>query len=517
MASRTACSIARDLRRETFNKVMHFSPAEVGKFSQASLITRCTNDIQQIQMAATLFIRMCLMAPVMGIVAVTRVLANHTGLEWTIAVAIIAVSAVVGVLMGLTMPKFKKMQSFVDRVNLTARELLDGLMPIRSFNREEHELERFDKASLDLMTTQLYTNRAMSFMMPLMMLVMNCITVLIVWFGAQGVSDGVMQVGNMMAFISYTMQIVMAFMILTMVSVILPRAEVAVERVEEVITCPTSINDPASPKLPAASAPRGELTFRDVSFQYPAARADVISGVNFTTHAGQMLGIIGSTGSGKSTLVQLIPRLYDVTGGSISIDGIDVRDMTLSELRRRIGYIPQQGRLFSGTVESNLKFAGDMVSDEDMRQAARIAQAEDFIAEREGGYDSPISQGGSNVSGGQRQRLAIARALAKKPEVVVFDDSFSALDYKTDARLREELAKNVTDAALVVVAQRIATIMHADQIIVLDDGHVVGTGTHEELLHSCPAYLEIAQSQLSAEELGLTQEEIEAVMEGGER
>lgn len=517
VASRTACSIARDLRRETFNKVMHFSPAEVGKFSQASLITRCTNDIQQIQMAATLFIRMCLMAPVMGIVAVMRVLANHTGLEWTIAVAIIAVSAVVGVLMGLTMPKFKKMQSFVDRVNLTARELLDGLMPIRSFNREKHELERFDKASLDLMTTQLYTNRAMSFMMPLMMLVMNCITVLIVWFGAQGVSDGVMQVGNMMAFISYTMQIVMAFMILTMVSVILPRAEVAAERVEEVITCPTSINDPASPKLPAASAPRGELTFRDVSFQYPDARADVISGVNFTTHAGQMLGIIGSTGSGKSTLVQLIPRLYDVTGGSISLDGIDVRDMTLSELRRRIGYIPQQGRLFSGTVESNLKFAGDMVSDDDMRQAARIAQAEDFIAEREGGYDSPISQGGSNVSGGQRQRLAIARALAKKPEVVVFDDSFSALDYKTDARLREELAKKVTDAALVVVAQRIATIMHADQIIVLDDGHVVGTGTHEELLHNCPAYLEIAQSQLSAEELGLTQEEIEAVMEGGER
>ena len=517
VASRTACSIARDLRRKAFNKVMHFSPAEVGKFSQASLITRCTNDIQQIQMAATLFIRMCLMAPVMGIVAVMRVLANHTGLEWTIAVAIIAVSAVVGVLMGLTMPKFKKMQSFVDRVNLTARELLDGLMPIRSFNREEHELERFDKASLDLMTTQLYTNRAMSFMMPLMMLVMNCVTVLIVWFGAQGVSDGVMQVGNMMAFISYTMQIVMAFMILTMVSVILPRAEVAAERVEEVVTCPTSINDPASPKLPAASAPHGELCFCDVSFQYPDARADVISGVNFTTHAGQMLGIIGSTGSGKSTLVQLIPRLYDVTGGSISLDGVDVRDMTLSELRRRIGYIPQQGRLFSGTVESNLKFAGDTVSDEDMHEAARIAQAEDFIAEREDGYDSPISQGGTNVSGGQRQRLAIARALAKKPEVVVFDDSFSALDYKTDARLREELAKNVTDAALVVVAQRIATIMHADQIIVLDDGHVVGTGTHEELLHGCPAYLEIARSQLSAEELGLTQEEIAAAMEGGER
>ena len=517
VASRTACTIARDLRRETFNKVMHFSPAEVGKFSQASLITRCTNDIQQVQMATTLFVRMVLMAPVMGIVAVLRVLANHTGLEWTIGVAIIAVSAVVGVLMGLTMPKFKKMQSFVDRVNLSAREILDGLMPIRSFNREEHELERFDKASLDLMTTQLYTNRAMSFMMPLMMFVMNCVTVLIVWAGSHGIDEGVMQVGNMMAFLSYTMQIVMAFMILTMVSVILPRAEVACERVEDVLNCPTSINDPASPKVPAATAPRGELSFKNVCFQYPDARADVISDVSFTTHAGQMLGIIGSTGSGKSTLVQLIPRLYDVTGGAVTLDGVDVRDMTLSELRGRIGYIPQQGRLFSGTVESNLKFAGDSVTDEDMREAARIAQASDFIEEREGGFDSPISQGGSNVSGGQRQRLAIARALAKKPEVVVFDDSFSALDYKTDAALREELSQSVTDAALVVVAQRIATIMHANQIIVLDDGRVVGSGTHEELLRSCPAYLEIAQSQLSAKELGLTQEEIAAVMEGGER
>ena len=518
VASHTAATIARDLRRQTFQKVMRFSPAEVGKFSQASLITRCTNDIQQIQMASTLFIRMVMMAPVMGIVAVLRVIANHTGLEWTIGVAIIAVSAVVGVLMGLTMPKFKRMQGYVDRVNLSAREILDGLMPIRSFNREEHELERFDEASRDLMNTQLFTNRAMSFMMPLMMFVMNCITVLIVWAGSHGVSDGVMQVGNMMAFISYTMQIVMAFMILTMVSVILPRAEVAAERVDEVLTCPTTINDPEHPKTPGKMAPRGELTFDNVSFQYPDARADVISGVSFTTHAGEMLGIIGSTGSGKSTLVQLIPRLYDVTGGAIRLDGIDVRDMTLSDLRGRIGYIPQQGRLFSGTVESNLKFAGDQVTDDDMREAARIAQATDFIEEREGGFDSEISQGGTNVSGGQRQRLSIARALAKKPEVVVFDDSFSALDYKTDAKLREELARSVTDAALVVVAQRIATIMHAHQIIVLDDGRVVGMGTHEELLHSCPAYLEIAQSQLSAEELGLTQEEIDAVYnKGGER
>lgn len=517
VASHTACTIARDLRRQTFDRVMHFSPAEVGKFSQASLITRCTNDIQQIQMATTLFIRMVLMAPIMGVVAVMRVLATHTGLEWAIGVAVIAVCAVVGVLMGLTMPKFKKMQKLVDRVNLVAREMLDGVMPIRAFGRQNHELGRFDDASRDLMDTQLFTNRAMSFMMPLMMLVMNCITVLIVWAGSHGVNDGVMQVGDMMAFISYTMQIVMAFMILTMVSVMLPRAEVAAERVEEVLSTQSSIKEPEHPQLPAADAPRGELVFKNVSFQYPDAREDVISGVSFTVHAGQTLGVIGSTGCGKSTLVQLIPRLYDVTGGKVTLDGIDVRDLSLSELRRRVGYVPQQGMLFSGTVESNLKFAGESVTDDAMREAAAIAQATGFIEEREGGFGSEISQGGGNISGGQRQRLSIARALAKRPEVVVFDDSFSALDYKTDARLREELARTQKEAAIVVVAQRIATIMHADQVIVLDDGQVVGQGTHEELLRSCPAYLEIAQSQLSAKELGLTQEEIAAVMEGGSR
>ncbi|MGO5500620.1 ABC transporter ATP-binding protein [Paratractidigestivibacter faecalis] len=517
VASHTACTIARDLRRQTFDRVMRFSPAEVGKFSQASLITRCTNDIQQIQMATTLFIRMVLMAPIMGVVAVMRVLATHTGLEWAIGVAVIAVCAVVGVLMGLTMPKFKKMQKLVDRVNLVAREMLDGVMPIRAFGRQDHELGRFDDASRDLMDTQLFTNRAMSFMMPLMMLVMNCITVLIVWAGSHGVNDGVMQVGDMMAFISYTMQIVMAFMILTMVSVMLPRAEVAAERVEEVLSTQSSIKEPEHPQLPAADAPRGELVFKNVSFQYPDAREDVISGVSFTVHAGQTLGVIGSTGCGKSTLVQLIPRLYDVTGGKVTLDGIDVRDLSLSELRRRVGYVPQQGMLFSGTVESNLKFAGESVTDDAMREAAAIAQATGFIEEREGGFGSEISQGGGNISGGQRQRLSIARALAKRPEVVVFDDSFSALDYKTDARLREELERTQKEAAIVVVAQRIATIMHADQVIVLDDGQVVGQGTHEELLRSCPAYLEIAQSQLSAKELGLTQEEIAAVMEGGSR
>ena len=517
VASHTACTIARDLRRKTFDQVMHFSPAEVGKFSQASLITRCTNDIQQIQMATTLFIRMVLMAPIMGVVAIMRVLATHTGLEWTIGIAVIAVSAVVGVLMGLTMPKFKKMQTYVDRVNLVAREMLDGVMPIRAFGRQSHELERFDGASRDLMDTQLFTNRAMSFMMPLMMFVMNCVTVLIVWAGSHGVSDGVMQVGDMMAFISYTMQIVMAFMILTMVSVMLPRAEVAAERVEDVLSTQSSIREPAHPKLPTASAPRGELAFHNVSFQYPDAREDVIGGVDFTVHAGETLGIIGSTGSGKSTLVQLIPRLYDVTGGKVTLDGVDVRDMPLSELRRRVGYVPQQGMLFSGTVESNLKFAGESVNDDDMRRAADIAQATEFIEQREGAWDSEISQGGSNVSGGQRQRLSIARALAKRPEVIVFDDSFSALDYKTDALLREQLSAHEKDSAVVVVAQRIATIMHADQVIVLDEGRVVGRGTHEQLLRSCPAYLEIAQSQLSAAELGLTDAEIARVMEGGER
>ena len=514
VASHTAATIARDLRREAFDHVMRFSPAEVNKFSQASLITRCTNDVQQVQMAVTMFMRLVLLAPIMGVVAVLRVLAVSTGLEWTIGVAVIAVLAIVGVLLGLTMPKFKSMQRFVDRVNLVAREMLDGVMPIRAFGQQRRELDRFDDASRDLMRTQLFTNRAMSFMMPLLMFVMNCVTVMIVWFGSHGVADGVMQVGDMMAFISYTMQIVMAFMMLTMVSVILPRAEVAAERIEEVIDCPVSIKSPARPKLPAAGAPRGELTFRDVSFQYPDARNDVIQGVSFTTHAGKMTGIIGSTGSGKSTLVQLIPRLYDVTGGGVLLDGVDVRDWDLSELRARIGYIPQQGMLFSGTIESNLKFAGDSVTDDDMRDAARIAQATEFVEGREGGWESPVSQGGTNVSGGQRQRLAIARALAKRPEVVVFDDSFSALDYKTDAALREEVARSLTDTAVVVVAQRIATIMHADEILVLDEGHVVGQGTHEQLLRSCPTYLEIAQSQLSASELGLTDDEVAAVLSG---
>ena len=507
VAARTGATISRELRHDTFSQVMRFSPAEVTKFSQASLITRCTNDFQQIQMVVIMVMLLVLLAPIMGCVAVMRVIYTHTGLERTIAVALIAVCATVGVLAGLAMPKFKVMQRLIDRVNLVAREMLDGLMPIRAFGRQAHELKRFDDASQKLMGTQLFTNRAMAFMMPIMMLVMNCVTVLIVWFGAHGVSDGVMQVGDMMAFMSYTMQIVMAFMILTMVAVMLPRAAVAADRVFEVLECPLSITDPADPQTPSADAPKGELAFNDVSFRYPDADEDVVSHVSFATHAGKTTALIGSTGSGKSTVVQLIPRLYDATEGSVTLDGVDVRKMSLADLRGRIGYVPQQGMLFSGTIASNIAYGKDNISDEDVREAARVAQATDFIAEKDDGYDTAIAQRGSNVSGGQRQRLAIARALATHPEVLVFDDSFSALDYATDARLRAELARSVKDAAVVMVAQRIATIMHADEILVLDDGQVVGRGTHEELLRSCPTYREIAESQLSAKELGLEDED----------
>ena len=509
VASHTACTIARDLRRKTFDQVMHFSPAEVGKFSQASLITRCTNDIQQIQMATTLFIRMVLMAPIMGVVAIMRVLATHTGLEWTIGIAVIAVSAVVGVLMGLTMPKFKKMQMYVDRVNLVAREMLDGVMPIRAFGRQSHELERFDGASRDLMDTQLFTNRAMSFMMPLMMFVMNCVTVLIVWAGSHGVSDGVMQVGDMMAFISYTMQIVMAFMILTMVSVMLPRAEVAAERVEDVLSTQSSIREPAHPKLPTASAPRGELAFHNVSFQYPDAREDVIGGVDFTVHAGETLGIIGSTGSGKSTLVQLIPRLYDTGVGSVSVMGADVRAWPLDQLRHVVATVPQRASLVSGTIRSNLTWRDESATDEELWAALEMAQASEFVRNKPQGLDAPVEAGGKNFSGGQRQRLTIARALVGSPQILIMDDSASALDFKTDAALRHAIReRSVRGAAAgglplmtVIVSQRVSTVRDADMICVLDHGSVAGLGTHDELYASCQLYREICQSQLRREEL----------------
>ena len=507
IASRVAAAVARDLRREVFAKVMTFSPAEVNRFSQSSLITRCTNDVQQIQNMIVIMLRMVMFAPVMGIVAVVQVMTMGGGLTWIIGAALLAVLGIVSVLFTLTMPRFKVMQSLVDRVNLSAREMLDGIMTIRAFGRQDYELEGFDAASGDLRDAQLFVNRAMTLMMPLMMLVMNVATVAIVWFGAHGVAAGAMQAGDMMAFISYAMMIVMSFLVVSMVAVILPRAEVSVGRVQEVLDVTPAVREPKNPVAPAADAPRGRLAFDHVSFHYPDAEGNVVSDVSFSTTPGKVTAIVGSTGSGKSTLVQLVPRLYDPTAGTITLDGIDTRKMSLADLRSRVGYVPQQGFLFSGTIASNVAFGTDEADEEDLRHAIDVAQATELVAQKEDGLETAIAQGGTNVSGGQRQRLAIARALATHPEVLVLDDSFSALDYATDARLRQALAREQADTAVLVVAQRIATVMGADQIIVLDEGRVVGQGTHEELLRSCPEYLEIAKSQLSAKELGLAEGE----------
>ncbi|MEE8674832.1 ABC transporter ATP-binding protein [Tractidigestivibacter scatoligenes] len=507
IASRVAAAVARDLRRDVFAKVMSFSPAEVNRFSQSSLITRCTNDVQQIQTMIVIMLRMVMFAPVMGVVAVVQVMTMGGGLTWIVGAALLAVLGIVAVLFTLTMPRFKVMQSLVDRVNLLAREMLDGIMTIRAFGRQGHELKRFDAASGDLRDAQLFVNRAMTLMMPLMMLVMNVATVAIVWFGSHGVAAGAMQAGDMMAFISYAMMIVMSFLIVSMVAVILPRAEVSVGRVQEVLDVTPAVAEPEQPVSPAADAPRGRLVFDHVGFHYPDAEGEVVSDVSFATTPGKVTAIVGSTGSGKSTLVQLVPRLYDPTAGTITLDGVDTRKMSLADLRSRVGYVPQQGFLFSGTIASNVAFGTDGASEEDLLHAIDVAQATELVAEKEDGLQTTIAQGGTNVSGGQRQRLAIARALATHPEVLVLDDSFSALDYATDARLRQALAREQADTAVLVVAQRIATVMGADQIIVLDEGRVVGQGTHEELLRSCPEYLEIAKSQLSAKELGLAEGE----------
>ncbi len=507
IASRVAAAVARDLRRDVYAKVMSFSPAEVNRFSQSSLITRCTNDVQQIQTMIVIMLRMVMFAPVMGIVAVVQVMTMGGGLTWIVGAALLAVLGIVAVLFTLTMPRFKVMQSLVDRVNLLAREMLDGIMTIRAFGRQGHELKRFDAASGDLRDAQLFVNRAMTLMMPLMMLVMNVATVAIVWFGSRGVAAGAMQAGDMMAFISYAMMIVMSFLIVSMVAVILPRAEVSVGRVQEVLDVTPAVAEPEQPVSPAADAPRGKLVFDHVGFHYPDAEGDVVSDVSFATTPGKVTAIVGSTGSGKSTLVQLVPRLYDPTAGTITLDGVDTRKMSLTDLRSRVGYVPQQGFLFSGTIASNVAFGTDDASEKDLLHAIDMAQAMELVTEKEDGLQTTIAQGGTNVSGGQRQRLAIARALATHPEVLVLDDSFSALDYATDARLRQALAREQADTAVLVVAQRIATVMGADQIIVLDEGRVVGQGTHKELLRSCPEYLEIAKSQLSAKELGLAGEE----------
>ena len=507
IASRVAAAVARDLRREVFAKVMTLSPAEVNRFSQSSLITRCTNDVQQIQNMIVIMLRMVMFAPVMGIVAVVQVMTMGGGLTWIIGAALLAVLGIVSVLFTLTMPRFKVMQSLVDRVNLLAREMLDGIMTIRAFGRQDYELEGFDAASGDLRDAQLFVNRAMTLMMPLMMLVMNMATVAIVWFGAHGVAAGAMQAGDMMAFISYAMMIVMSFLVVSMVAVILPRAEVSVGRVQEVLDVTPAVREPKNPVAPVADAPRGRLAFDHVSFHYPDAEGNVVSDVSFSTTPGKVTAIVGSTGSGKSTLVQLVPRLYDPTAGTITLDGVDTRKMSLADLRSRVGYVPQQGFLFSGTIASNVAFGTDDADEKDLRHAIDVAQATELVAQKEDGLETAIAQGGTNVSGGQRQRLAIARALATHPEVLVLDDSFSALDYATDARLRQALAREQADTAVLVVAQRIATVMGADQIIVLGEGRVVGQGTHEELLRSCPEYLEIAKSQLSAKELGLAEGE----------
>lgn len=507
IASRVAAAVARDLRRDVFAKVMSFSPAEVNRFSQSSLITRCTNDVQQIQNMIVIMLRMVMFAPVMGIVAVVQVMTMGGGLTWIVGAALLAVLGVVAVPFTLTMPRFKVMQSLVDRVNLLAREMLDGIMTIRAFGRQGHELKRFDAASGDLRDAQLFVNRAMTLMMPLMMLVMNVATVAIVWFGSHGVAAGAMQAGDMMAFISYAMMIVMSFLVVSMVAVILPRAEVSVGRVQEVLDVTPAVREPKNPVAPAEDAPSGRLVFDHVGFHYPDAEGNVVSDVSFATMPGKVTAIVGSTGSGKSTLVQLVPRLYDPTAGTITLDGVDTRKMSLADLRSRVGYVPQQGFLFSGTIASNVAFGTDGASEKDLLRAIDVAQATELVTEKEDGLKTTIAQGGTNVSGGQRQRLAIARALATRPEVLVLDDSFSALDYATDARLRQALAREQADTAVLVVAQRIATVMGADQIIVLDEGRVVGQGTHEELLRSCPEYLEIAKSQLSAKELGLAEGE----------
>lgn len=515
LASRTSAKLGMNLRGRVFKKVVSFSHSEIEQFSTASLITRSTNDIQQIQMVAVILLRMVIYAPIIGIGGVIKVASTQTGMGWIIGVAVGSIILLVGILMSVTMPKFKKMQTLVDRLNLVSREILTGVSVIRAFSREKFEEKRFEGANKDLMKTQLFTSRVMSMMMPAMMLIMNCITVMIVWFGSKGVDLGDLQVGDMMAFITYTMQIVMAFLMITMVSVMLPRAGVAANRIDEVINTKATILDPEHPVDTEKAEWKGEVAFEDVSFSYPGAEEHAVSHISFTAKPGKTTAIIGSTGCGKSTLLNLIPRFYDVTEGRITMDGVDIRDMSQKKLRDLIGYVPQKGVLFSGTIASNLQFAGN-VTEEQMKEAARIAQAEDFILEKEEQYDSPIAQGGTNVSGGQKQRLSIARAIGKNPKVFLFDDSFSALDYKTDVVLRKALAQKIGDAAVIIVAQRISTILHADQIIVLEDGKIVGVGTHQELMKTCETYQEIAKSQLSEKELKENAEASERILVQGE-
>ena len=500
LASRVAALLGHDLRNQVYRKVISFSSAEMNRFSTASLITRSTNDIQQVQMLMTMVFRIVLYAPIIGIGGIMKVLRTESGMTWILGVAVCALAVLILVLLVVAMPRFKKLQTMIDRLNLITREILTGLSVIRAFSAEKHEEERFEEANHRLMKTNLFVNRCMTFMMPLMMLIMNGISVLIVYVGAHHIDEGALQVGDMMAFIQYTMQIIMAFLMLSMLSVMLPRASVSANRIVEVLNTEVSIRNLEQPKRPSEDR-KGEVEFSHVSFSYPGAEEEVLHDITFTAKKGETVAFIGSTGSGKSTLVNLIPRFFDVSEGVIRVDGVDIREMDIRDLRSRLGYVPQKGILFSGTIASNLCFGAEDASMEELNQAADIAQASEFIAQKEDGMESPIAQGGTNVSGGQKQRLSIARAVAKHPEIYIFDDSFSALDYKTDAALRQALKRETSEATTLIVAQRISTILHADKIMVLDNGAVAGCGTHKELMESCEVYRQIARSQLSEEEL----------------
>ena len=500
LGSRAAAGMGRDLREKVFARVLSFGQQEMDAFSTASLITRSTNDIQQVQNVTVLLLRIAIYAPILGVGGIIRALETNASMAWVIAVGVALVLAIVGVLFALGLPRFKRMQEQIDRVNLVMRETLTGLPVIRAFVTQKREEERFDEASTALRKTQLFVGRLMGGMMPMMMLAMNAVCVLILWVGAGSIDAGNMQVGDMMAFIQYTMQIIAAFLMISLISVMLPRASVSAGRIQEILDTEPAVREPETP-ADFDPAQAGTVCFEDVCFRYPGADEDALSHLTFTARPGRTTAILGGTGSGKSTLLNLIPRFYDVTGGRVTVDGIDVRSASLAGLRARIGYVPQKGVLFSGTVRENLTFGSDDIPDAQVRRAAQVAQAEGFILEREGGYDSEIAQGGTNVSGGQKQRLSIARAVARKPEIYLFDDSFSALDFKTDAAVRRALGQEAADATVIVVAQRISTVMHADEILVLDEGRLAGKGTHAELMESCEVYRQIAVSQLSKEEL----------------
>lgn len=502
LSSRVAAKLGKTLRDKVFKKVINFSNAEFVQFSTASLITRSTNDIQQIQQLITMLFRVVVYAPIIGIGGFIKVLTtSNNKMSWVIGVAILAIFFIVAVLFAIVMPKFKKLQDLVDKLNQVSREILTGLPVIRAFNKEKNEEHRFDLANMDLTKTNIFVNRAMSMMMPLMMFVMNSIMILIVWVGGHNVDEGIMQVGDMMAFIQYTMQIVMSFLMISMISIMLPRASVSARRINEVLETEESIKDKEQIKKFDTNK-KGLVEFKNVSFRYPDADTEILSDINFTAKPGETTAIIGSTGSGKSTVVNLLPRFYDVTEGELLIDGVNVKDVSQKDLRNIIGFVPQKGVLFSGTIESNIKYSDENMSDENMKEAAEIAQAEDFINEKSDKYKEKIAQGGSNVSGGQKQRISIARAIAKNPEIYVFDDSFSALDFKTDSKLREALAEKTKDKTVIIVAQRISTIMEAEKIVVLEEGKVVGIGTHKELMKNNETYRQIALSQLSEKELG---------------